>query len=88
MVGGALVDFWGLVDRGIATCIFLGATFIGLVAGMSEWYYLQSELQKTELDRAHSRSFHHDELSNLEVDRTLDRNHELQTRHCRILHHP
>lgn len=33
IVGGALADFWDPVDRGIAVCIFAGATFIGPVAG-------------------------------------------------------
>jgi DHA1 family multidrug resistance protein-like MFS transporter len=33
IVGGALVDFWEPVDRGIAITIFSGATFIGPVAG-------------------------------------------------------
>ncbi|GAB7360116.1 hypothetical protein MBLNU230_g7879t1 [Neophaeotheca triangularis] len=33
IVGGALADFFGPVDRGIAVCIFAGATFIGPVAG-------------------------------------------------------
>jgi DHA1 family multidrug resistance protein-like MFS transporter len=33
IVGGALADFWGPVDRGIAVCVFSAATFIGPVAG-------------------------------------------------------
>ncbi|KAL3422477.1 MFS multidrug transporter [Phlyctema vagabunda] len=33
IVGGALVDFWGPVDRGVAVCVFAAATFIGPVAG-------------------------------------------------------
>ncbi|KAF2144207.1 uncharacterized protein K452DRAFT_223480 [Aplosporella prunicola CBS 121167] len=33
IVGGALADFWNPVDRGIAVCVFAGATFIGPVAG-------------------------------------------------------
>lgn len=33
IVGGALADFWGPVDRGIAICVFAAATFIGPVAG-------------------------------------------------------
>jgi DHA1 family multidrug resistance protein-like MFS transporter len=33
VVGGALADFWGPVDRGVATAVFAGATFIGPVAG-------------------------------------------------------
>ncbi|KAK8202200.1 Citrinin biosynthesis cluster MFS transporter mrr1 [Zalaria obscura] len=33
VVGGALADFWDPIDRGIAICIFSGATFIGPVAG-------------------------------------------------------
>ncbi|EOD50786.1 mfs multidrug transporter [Neofusicoccum parvum] len=33
IVGGALADFWDPIDRGIAVCIFAGATFIGPVAG-------------------------------------------------------
>jgi DHA1 family multidrug resistance protein-like MFS transporter len=33
IVGGTLTDFWGPIDRGIAVCIFAGATFIGPVAG-------------------------------------------------------
>ena len=33
VVGGALADFWGPVDRGIAIVIFGSATFIGPVAG-------------------------------------------------------
>jgi DHA1 family multidrug resistance protein-like MFS transporter len=33
IVGGALADFFGPVDRGIAVCVFAGATFIGPIAG-------------------------------------------------------
>ncbi|KAL1621507.1 hypothetical protein SLS54_005528 [Diplodia seriata] len=33
IVGGTLADFWDPIDRGIAVCIFAGATFIGPVAG-------------------------------------------------------
>ncbi|KAF4313514.1 Major facilitator superfamily [Botryosphaeria dothidea] len=33
IVGGALADFWNPIDRGVAVCIFAGATFIGPVAG-------------------------------------------------------
>lgn len=33
IVGGALVDFFHPVDRGVAACIFAGATFVGPVAG-------------------------------------------------------
>ena len=33
VVGGALADYWPPVDRGVATAIFAGATFIGPVAG-------------------------------------------------------
>ena len=33
IVGGALADFWGPVDRGFALGLFSGATFIGPVAG-------------------------------------------------------
>lgn len=33
IVGGALADFWGPVDRGFALGLFAGATFIGPVAG-------------------------------------------------------
>lgn len=33
IVGGALADFFGPVDRGVAVCIFAGATFVGPVAG-------------------------------------------------------
>lgn len=33
VVGGALADFWDPVNRGIATAIFSGATFVGPVAG-------------------------------------------------------
>jgi len=33
IVGGALADFWEPVDRGVAVCIFAGATFIGPIAG-------------------------------------------------------
>lgn len=33
IVGGALADFWGPVDRGIAVCVFASATFIGPIAG-------------------------------------------------------
>ncbi|KAF2086547.1 MFS general substrate transporter [Saccharata proteae CBS 121410] len=33
IVGGALADFFGPIDRGIAVCVFSGATFIGPVAG-------------------------------------------------------
>lgn len=33
IVGGAFVDFWEAVDRGVAVTIFAGATFIGPIAG-------------------------------------------------------
>lgn len=33
IVGGALADFWGPVDRGVAVCVFASATFIGPIAG-------------------------------------------------------
>lgn len=33
IVGGALADFWGPVERGFALGLFSGATFIGPVAG-------------------------------------------------------
>jgi MFS family permease len=33
IVGGALADFWGPVERGVAICAFAGATFIGPIAG-------------------------------------------------------
>ncbi|KZF21471.1 MFS general substrate transporter [Xylona heveae TC161] len=33
IVGGALADFWGPVDRGVALCVFAGATFIGPIGG-------------------------------------------------------
>ncbi|KAE9970960.1 hypothetical protein BLS_004673 [Venturia inaequalis] len=33
IVGGAMVDFWEPLDRGIAICIFSAATFLGPVAG-------------------------------------------------------
>ena len=33
IVGGALADFWGPVERGLALGLFAGATFIGPVAG-------------------------------------------------------
>lgn len=33
IVGGAFVDFWGPVDRGVAVCVFASATFIGPIAG-------------------------------------------------------
>lgn len=33
IVGGALADFFGPVDRGIAVCVFAAATFIGPIAG-------------------------------------------------------
>lgn len=33
IVGGALADLFGPVDRGVAICVFAGATFIGPVAG-------------------------------------------------------
>ena len=33
IVGGALADFWGPVDRGVAVAMFAAATFIGPVAG-------------------------------------------------------
>lgn len=32
IVGGSLADFFGPVDRGIAVCVFAGATFIGPVS--------------------------------------------------------
>lgn len=35
IVGGALADFWGPVERGFALGLFSGATFIGPVAGTS-----------------------------------------------------
>ncbi|KAK5017109.1 hypothetical protein LTR39_001722 [Cryomyces antarcticus] len=33
IVGGTLADIWDPVDRGIAICVFSGATFIGPIAG-------------------------------------------------------
>jgi DHA1 family multidrug resistance protein-like MFS transporter len=33
IVGGALADFWGPVDRGVAVCVFASATFIGPILG-------------------------------------------------------
>jgi len=33
IIGGLFVDFFGPVDRGVATVIFAGATFIGPIAG-------------------------------------------------------
>ncbi|PBP21624.1 MFS general substrate transporter [Diplocarpon rosae] len=33
IVGGALADFFGPVDRGVAVCVFAAATFIGPIAG-------------------------------------------------------
>lgn len=33
IVGGSLADFFGPVDRGVAVCVFAGATFIGPIAG-------------------------------------------------------
>jgi DHA1 family multidrug resistance protein-like MFS transporter len=33
IIGGAFVDFFGPVDRGVATVIFAGATFVGPIAG-------------------------------------------------------
>ena len=30
IVGGTLADFFGPVDRGVAICVFAGATFIGM----------------------------------------------------------
>jgi DHA1 family multidrug resistance protein-like MFS transporter len=33
IVGGALADFFEAVDRGVAVCVFAGATFIGPIAG-------------------------------------------------------
>lgn len=33
IVGGALADFWGPVDRGVAICVFGSATFIGPTMG-------------------------------------------------------
>ncbi|KAG0646087.1 Citrinin biosynthesis cluster MFS transporter mrr1 [Hyphodiscus hymeniophilus] len=33
IVGGALADFFGPVDRGVAVCVFASATFIGPIAG-------------------------------------------------------
>lgn len=33
IVGGAFVDFWGPVDRGVAVAIFAAVTFVGPVAG-------------------------------------------------------
>lgn len=35
IVGGALNDFWDPVDRGVAMCVFAGATFIGPTFGTS-----------------------------------------------------
>ena len=32
-VGGALADFWGPVERGVAVCTFAGAIFVGPLAG-------------------------------------------------------
>lgn len=33
IIRGALADFFGPVDRGVAICVFAGATFIGPIAG-------------------------------------------------------
>ncbi|KAJ6111350.1 bicyclomycin resistance protein [Penicillium sp. IBT 18751x] len=33
IVGGTFADFWTPVDRGVAMCVFAGATFVGPVAG-------------------------------------------------------
>ena len=33
IVGGTLADFWQPVDRGVATCVFAAATFVGPIAG-------------------------------------------------------
>ncbi|PQE24511.1 mfs multidrug transporter protein [Rutstroemia sp. NJR-2017a WRK4] len=33
IVGGALADFFGPVERGVAVCVFAAATFIGPIAG-------------------------------------------------------
>ncbi|KAF1963972.1 MFS general substrate transporter [Bimuria novae-zelandiae CBS 107.79] len=33
IVGGALTDFWGPIERGVAMTTFAGATFVGPVAG-------------------------------------------------------
>ncbi|KAM0135024.1 hypothetical protein ACHAQE_006646 [Botrytis cinerea] len=33
IIGGALADFFGPVDRGVAVCVFAAATFIGPIAG-------------------------------------------------------
>jgi len=33
IIGGALNDFWGPVDRGVAICFFAGATFLGPTLG-------------------------------------------------------
>lgn len=33
VVGGALADFYGPVDRGVAACVFAGASFMGPAAG-------------------------------------------------------
>ncbi|KIM93298.1 hypothetical protein OIDMADRAFT_173323 [Oidiodendron maius Zn] len=33
IIGGAFVDFWNPVDRGVAMCVFSAATFIGPVVG-------------------------------------------------------
>jgi len=40
IVGGALADFYGPVDRGVAVCVFAAATFIGPVAGPIMGYAL------------------------------------------------
>lgn len=34
IVGGALADLWGNVDRGLAIALFAAATFVGPIAGM------------------------------------------------------
>jgi DHA1 family multidrug resistance protein-like MFS transporter len=45
IVGGALADFWGPVDRGVAICVFAGATFIGPVTGpIIGGFLVQSDL--------------------------------------------
>lgn len=45
IVGGALADFFGPVDRGVAVCVFAAATFIGPIAGPIMGYVISDVFQ-------------------------------------------
>jgi DHA1 family multidrug resistance protein-like MFS transporter len=72
IVGGALADFFGPVDRGIAVCVFAAATFIGPIAGPIMGLVLQSHICNHKL--MFVQWFYYPKLSGLAVD-CLDYTH-------------